>query len=348
MLPDQRPWRELHWLSLMPDTEVTAIGDRRPLEHVSFARRRYRRPIRRFVEAGALAWLRDLDTIDGRFDWLTSLELCSLVTGQGADMARERSIPHAVLVWGNDPRNPLYRLPPYRWALRRALRADLFLCFIQAARDHCVALGIPEERCHVVYPGIDTELFRPAEEPVDEPVLLFSSPLAANKGVDRVVEAFDLVRRRIPEARLRVVGSGPLERMVRERASESGGAITVEGPMERSGVADALRAAAVFVTAPRPTRVWNEQFGLAYIEAQASGLPVVTTICGTNHEAVREPNVRVPDDAGALADALVTFLADPALRARVGTHNRRYAVEHHEIRRQSEAMGRVFRSAEGA
>jgi phosphatidyl-myo-inositol dimannoside synthase len=113
----------------------------------------------------------------------------------------------------------------------------------------------------------------------------------------------------------------------------------------RDGVARELRRAAVFVTAPRPTRVWNEQFGLAYVEAMASGLAVVTTACGSNHEAVRPPNQRVPDDAEAIAEALLGFLADPGRRARVGEENRRVAVEHHELRRQSARLGEAFRRA---
>ena len=59
----------------------------------------------------------------------------------------------------------------------------------------------------------------------------------------------------------------------------------------------------MFVTAPRPTRVWNEQFGMAYVEAMACGLPVVTTICGTNHEAVAPPNLLVRDRTEVLAVA---------------------------------------------
>ncbi len=351
MLPGQRPWRELHWLSLMPGVAVTAVGSPRPPEPVCFVPRSYHQPTRRFVEAGALAWLRGLASVpapavDGR-GWLASLELCSLVTGQASELAARRDQRQAVLVWANDLATPLYRLPPYRGAVRRARGADLFLCFVEAAREHCVALGLEPERCRVVLPGVDTELFHPPAEPVREPVAAFVSPLAPNKGIDRVLEAFRLVRRRLPEAELRVAGRGPLEGLVRREAARQGSGVRFLGAVDRDGVARELRRTAVFVTAPRPTRVWNEQFGLAYVEAMASGLAVVTTACGSNHEAVRPPNERVPDDAEALAEALLGFLADPARRVRVGEENRRVALDRHELRRQCARMGEAFRLAGG-
>jgi phosphatidyl-myo-inositol dimannoside synthase len=346
MLPGQRPFRELHWLSRIPGAEITAVGSPRPPERVGFVDRPYRRPTRRFVEAGALAWLRGLDSLPPRPGWLASLELCSLVTGQVSALARRRRQRQAVLVWANDPATPLYRLPPYRQALRRARSADLFLCFIEAAREHCLALGLDAERCAVVLPGVDTELFHPAGDPVAEPVALFASPLATNKGIDRVLAAHRLVRRGLPEARLEVLGRGSLEGLVRHEAARPGSGVTYLGAGDRERVAATLRRAAVFVTAPRPTPVWNEQFGLAYIEAMASGLPVVTTVCGSNHEAVREPNLRVPDDAEALAEALLGFLGDPGRRAEVGAANRRVVLERHQLERQCAKLGEALLAAE--
>jgi len=346
MLPGQRPYRELHWLSLMPGAEVTAVGSPRPPERVGFVERPYRQPTRRFVEAGALAWLRGLDSLPRHPGWLASLELCSLVTGQVSALARNRRQRQAVLVWANDPRTPLYRLPPYRQALRRARAADLFLCFVEAAREHCLALGLEAERCAVVLPGVDTALFHPAGRPVAEPVALFASPLASNKGIDRVLDAHRLVRRRLPEARLEVLGRGPLEALVRREAERPGSGVTWLGAGDPQRVAAVLRRAAVFVTAPRPTPVWNEQFGLAYIEAMASGLPVVTTVCGSNHEAVRPPNLRVPDDAEALAEALLGFLGDPGRRAAVGAANRRMVLERHQLERQCARLGEALLAAE--
>ena len=153
-LPDERPGRELSWLSLIPGARVTAVGGHRPPDGVAWVRRRYRRPTRRFVEAGALGWLRGLGSVRVDADWAASLELCSLVTGQVSGFARRRGLRQAVVTWANDVSNVLYRLPPYALAVRRALHADLFVCLIHAAKEHCIQLGIPEGRCAVVHPGV--------------------------------------------------------------------------------------------------------------------------------------------------------------------------------------------------
>jgi glycosyltransferase involved in cell wall biosynthesis len=340
-LADQRPGREQRWLSLLPDTRLTALARAAPLPPADWVPATYRRPVRRFVEAGALAWVRELDALPPAYDWVASLELCSLVTGQAAAYARRHGLRQVVLTWENDPRQPLYAVPPYRVALRRSLEtADLFLCLVDAAADHLRVLGVHEDRIRVVKPGTDTDLFRPAAAPVAEPVLAYVSSVAANKGIDRVLAAFALVRAKVPEARLLVLGDGPLVSTVR------GPGVRYLGRGDAARVASVLRSAAVFVTAPRSTWKWSEQFGLAYLEAMACGLPVVTTACGTNHEIVVPPNERVVDDAGALGEALLGLLADPARRAAVGAHNRRYVEDHHELAAQCARMGAALAEVE--
>src|SRR5699024_7572582 len=131
---------------------------------------------------------------------------------------------------------------------------------------------------------------------------------------DRVLEAMRLVRREIPEARLRVAGRGPLEHLVRAEAEDPRSGVELVGALDAPGGADLLRSAAVFTTAPRPTSKWTEQLGLAYLEALASGLPIVTTRCGTNAEAVHPPNHLVEDSPEALAEGIVHHLSDRGRR----------------------------------
>jgi phosphatidyl-myo-inositol dimannoside synthase len=345
-LADQRPGRELTWLSLMPATRVTAIGTPGPEAHVDWIRSSYRRPIRRFVEAGALAWLRSLDDVEPDYDWVASLELCSLVSGQAGRWARRHGVRQAVVTWENLVNQPLYRLPPYREAFRRSLDADLFVCCVESARNHLLEHGVDDARIRVVLPGVDTQVFAPAATPVDRPVAIFVSPLAANKGIDTVLDAFRLVRRAVPEAQLLVMGSGPLEGLVRRRAAEPSSGVVYLGTGAATDVARALQRAAVFVTAPRATWKWTEQFGLAYVEAMSSGLPVVTTVCGTNDEAVQPPNLRTANSADALAEGLLTFLAGPALGRRVGEHNRAHVLAQHDLTIQTSRIDAAFTSIE--
>lgn len=342
----QRPWRELHWLSLMPDTHVTSLGSPTPPEAVTHLTSRYRQPTRRFIEAGAMAWLRDVDRAPTDTDWVASLEPFSLTTGQAARFAERHRRRLAVLMWHNFKETPLYRLPGYRHAWLASRHADFFLCLIEASRRHILEMGIEPERVDCVLPGIDTTVFTPPATPVEEPVVAFISPLRNNKGLDRVLLAFEKVVTAVPEARLVIAGTGEDEQMARDAAARDPRHIDYVGMLDQRGVAELMRRSAVFVTAPRATRTWNEQFGLVYLEAMASGMVVVTTASGTNDEAVKEPNHRVPDDVGLIADAIVELLEDPGRRAEAARRNREWVVAEHDVRTQARRMGEAFARAE--
>lgn len=348
-LADQRARRELYWMSRMPGTTVTALAAQEPVGEIEWVPTSYRRPIKRFVEAGAFAWAKGLAQQDpGDYDWVTSLELCSLVTGQASRWRHAGKPLQAVITWENLPDQPLYKIPPYRQALTSCRDADLLLCMVDAARDHLLANGFDDERIRVVKPGVDTDLFTPPPQPATEPRVVFTSPLATNKGIDRVLAAMAIVRRTVPEASLVVAGNGPLLPMVQAAAADPQQRVSLAGHLDAAGVAELLRSAAVFTTAPRPTWKWTEQLGLAYLEAQACGLPVVTTRCGTNDEAVHAPNLLVNDDAEALAEGLISFLTDSHHRAEVGAANRVRMVAEHDLVTQCARMGEAFAQIEAA
>lgn len=337
-LADQRRGREQSWFEAMPDADVESLGPESAAPEIPFDHRApVRRLTSRFVEAGALAWYRNPEGWPTDVDWVATLEPVSLVSEQAQQWSRRHRIRHCVVTWENDPYQPLYRIPPFRQAVRRCLAADLFIAPMSSAREHLRILGVPDRRIEVIPPGLDLEVFHPAAAPVLEPRMIFASPLARNKGIDMLLQALPAVVEAVPDARLEVLGAGPMAHLVRAAVAE-GLPVSYHGSADRGVVAERLRHSAVFVTAPTANWKWNEQFGLAYVEAMASGLPIVTTRCGTNHEAVQPPNLLVGRDAAELADALIAFLRDPGLRARVGDRNLAVARERHDLTRSAQLL----------
>ncbi len=331
----------------MPGTDVTALAKDEPVGDLTWIPTTYRRPITRFVEAGAFAWARGVADAPGEYDWVASLELCSLVTGQASRLRRRRGLKQAVITWENLPNQPLYKIPPYRQALQSCRDADLLLCMVDAAREHLLDNGFDEAQIEVVKPGIDTELFKPAARWPDQPTITFISPLAPNKGIDTVLEAVQIVQRTIPEVQLKVAGSGPLSHLVDAAAADPARRVQHVGALDAAGVADLLQGTSLFTTAPRPTWKWTEQLGLAYLEAQACGLPVVTTRCGTNDEAVAAPpNDLVDGGAEELAERFAWWLEHPTEAAAVGATNRSRMVAEHDLHTQCVRMAAAFAARE--
>jgi len=147
-----------------------------------------------------------------------------------------------------------------------------------------------------------TDLLRPMIPVPDEPARVPDGPFTIGflgrferqKGVDVLLNAFESVRRRFPDARLRFAGSGPV-------AIPTGNGVSVDGWVsDDHHWFDGIHALAV------PSRPW-ENLGNSPIEALARGVPVVVTDSGGLPETVGQFGTVVsPGDSEALADALTS------------------------------------------
>jgi len=138
----------------------------------------------------------------------------------------------------------------------------------------------------------------------------------AQKGFDLLLRAWQQVQARMPEARLRIVGGGPLRSELEALAQELGVSNSVEWLAPTDRIEPLYREAAVFVLSSR-----YEGMPLALLEAQALGVPAVAFDCPTGPREILTPEtgVLVPaDDVPGLASALLRLLGDPALRAHMG------------------------------
>jgi phosphatidylinositol alpha-1,6-mannosyltransferase len=190
-----------------------------------------------------------------------------------------------------------------------------------------------------IAPGVDTTLFRPGLDgsgvrarhgiPPDVPLVVCISRLVHRKGQDTLIEAWPRVLRRVPEARLLLVGTGPLAEHLRRRSA----ALRLEDRVQLAGEVPwsdlpQYHAAADVFAMPCRTRLGGldvEGLGIVYLEAQACGIPVVTGRSGGAPEAVVDGETglvvdghRTAEVAGALAD----LLEDPVRRKAMGMAGR--------------------------
>ncbi len=187
----------------------------------------------------------------------------------------------------------------------------------------------PRTRLARLAGGVDPARFRPAARPGRGPLVISVGRLVRRKGHDTLLRAWPEVLRKHPEARLVIVGDGPMRRRLTAAARAFHGSVAVIGPVGDSGLAGYYAAADVFVLPCRDDRrgLQTEGLGLATLEAAASGLPVVVGRSGGSPESVRPGETGLLIDARtpeSIAAALLELLADPARARAMGEEGRRW------------------------
>jgi phosphatidylinositol alpha-1,6-mannosyltransferase len=155
------------------------------------------------------------------------------------------------------------------------------------------------------------------------------SRLVPRKGQDTLIRAMPGVLAAEPETVLLIVGDGPYRAELERLAGETGVATSVRftGAVPWSELPAHYGAGDVYAMPCRTRRggLDVEGLGIVYLEASATGLPVVAGDSGGAPDAVLEGETGyvVPGlDLEQLTDRLVTLLQDPALRERLGSRGR--------------------------
>lgn len=230
-------------------------------------------------------------------------------------------------------------LPGARAGLRRIARGQDVVTYLgEYTRLRLAgAIGGLTELRRLV-PGVDVDCFHPDVDSsairrryglADRPVVVCVSRLVPRKGQDTLIRVLPQLRRRVSGAALLVVGGGPdrsrQARLAREHGVESDVVFTGSVPHEELPVHYA--AGDVFAMPCRTRRggLDVEGLGIVYLEASATGLPVVAGDSGGAPDAVRHGETGyVIDgrDRTALVERLVQLLTDRVLAAKLGAAGR--------------------------
>ncbi len=195
-----------------------------------------------------------------------------------------------------------------RWVdLERQVYQNAALTFLRSSnvrRSLIEEYGCPPEKAVLVYAGSNAKVSPVKMKNTDyaKPVILFVGLDWKRKGGPDLVEAFKLVREKIPGARLIIVGADP---------DLQGPGIQVVGKVPPEELDPYYQEASLFCL---PT--YLEPFGIVFIEAMTAHLPIVATRVGAIPDFVEEGRNGIlvePGDIPGLANALLQLLENPAL-----------------------------------
>jgi len=235
------------------------------------------------------------------------------------------------------------------WALLadRAKEVDLFIApsnyYGQLMSKR---LSLLMDKLRVAYNGIDIQGFQPAAKPINPPVIGYFARMCREKGLDTLVGAYLLLRKRnrVPGLRLKVGGGcGPAdEPFVAELEEKIEAAGLIEDAefrpnLSREAKQGFLRSISVFSV----PALYGEAFGLYLLEAWASGLPVVQPRHAAFPELIEFTGgglICDPGSAEALANTLEGLLLDPARAQKMGNAGRSAVLRDFTMQRMAERV----------
>ena len=231
-------------------------------------------------------------------------ERYSLFHRAGIEVASSLSIPHILEI--NAPL--VDEQARFRGLQQRKLaeriesevfnRADHIIAVSEAMKIHALKQGVPASRISVLpngvdtarfHPGIDSALIRSRHNLSDHPVIGFVGSLKPWHGLDLLFDAFIIVQRQFPQARLLIVGDGPVMEGLRQRVAKEDmeHAVVLAGHVLHGEIPAYLAAMDVTVAPYQPQQDFYFS-PMKVVESMAAGRPVIAPRIGQLSELVED------------------------------------------------------------
>jgi glycosyltransferase involved in cell wall biosynthesis len=247
------------------------------------------------------------------------------------------------------------------WEARIAYKlAKKIITVSQPAKQHLVEFWqIDPEKIVVMPNGVDTDLFQPVYDPRpirarlrlgDGPIICFVGGFQHWHGLDRLVESFARVLAEVPDAKLLLIGDGPVRPAVDQKIAELGlgSSVMVTGLIPQTRVPEMLAIAdiAVLPYPQLPRELWFSPLKL--FEYMAAGKAIVASRAGQITELIQHGHNGLlvePGNIVDLAQAIIKLLNDPAERKRLGHNARHQAMQQHSWSQYICRLEEVYLSA---
>lgn len=242
---------------------------------------------------------------------------------QAVILAKYYNKPVVTILWCTIPNHISTWLPPYSLITKVVVKlTDLFILRNKSAIPFAKSMGVPNSKIKVIYKGVDLKHFYPKTNKNDKQIqVLYVGKLIKSKGVNDLIMVCDRLKNEGLNVKLVLAGGNKF--------------------VEYKDLGNLYRSADIFCAPSKEIRllgikIWEEYFSYVLMEAQASGLPIVTTKSNGVVEEVDHNNfVLKIGDTDGLYESLKILILNRSLRNKLSKINRSRAEKYFDANKQA-------------
>ena len=266
----------------------------------------------------------DFDIIHAHSHLFLSTNLCALVKKMGSPSLVITT--HGGLIGQTAPLwiHRIYIPTIAKWTFKSA---DKIICYTNEEIAGLKELGIEHNKIVVIHNGINTKIFTPSIREGNANQILWIGRFVPGKGVEYLIDAFNILIKEYPNLKLVMVGKGPLKENIEQKIRDLNLSknIIINEFVPNSELPNIYQNSDVFVL---PSI--NEGVPRTILEAMACGLPIVCTALPQLINIVEGCGLLVPlRYPRALAEAIYRIISDKKLAQKLGETGRKKVVENY-------------------
>lgn len=253
--------------------------------------------------------------------------------------------PYLISLWGSD----IYDFPKKSFIHRGIIKYNLKKCDMILSTSKAMAKEASlytDKKMYITPFGVDIEKFSPAKEKVENDIITIGTikTLEDIYGIDILIKAFEIVNKKVKKnIVLKIAGRGSKEEYLKDLSAK----LNIDDKVEFLGYINQERVAEEyrnFDIAVFPS--FFESFGVAAVEAQACGVPVVVSDIGGLMEATSPNKSSLVFNKGnyeELADKIIYLIENPNNRKDMGKNAREYVLDNYNINNNFNIIDNLYK-----
>ncbi len=267
-------------------------------------------------------------------------------------LKRKMNVPLATFFYGYEM-SSLAKNAKYQRRYHELFReGELFLVIGNAMKKSVMGMGCPENKITIFHLGVDVEHYPFRERTWHEGeniTLLFAANFGEKKGLPYAIRAFAKAHKRHKHLRFRIIGDGPNRKEIESLIAELGvgDAVELKGFVPYSTLVDEMMRADLFIQPSVTASNGNTEGGypVAVLDAQATGMPILTTRHADNPECVlKDKSAKISEerDWETLGQQLIDLVEAPQTWPAMGHAGRAHVDQQYNARTQGRVLAKIY------